>query len=272
MLRAVIGVMGTSSRVALRLSPTYTDSFAYQGCKDSTPERTYREVLDQMNKFGLGYLLLTEPRWSGGRANFNPSTDPTFSLPLRNVWAKEVYKGVIIGSSSFLPASAEQALRDGIYDAIAFGRWFIANPDFVDRLRSRRSLNKYDTSTFYLRDDVKGYIGDSESPFVVTRWFWHRAASMAYTASCWPVVLALVSLIAVASTSAVMPLTVAALLNFAWHASADYPIYDCKGTFPQIDAEEAGASQSNPESGKSPDPAHAANVVGTGNKPAASRL
>jgi hypothetical protein len=54
--------------------------------------------------------------------------------------------------------------------------------------------------------------------------------------------------------------------------SADYPIYDCKGTFPQIDAEEAGASQSNPESGKSPGPAHAANVVGTGNKPAASKL
>jgi 2,4-dienoyl-CoA reductase-like NADH-dependent reductase (Old Yellow Enzyme family) len=150
-------------------------------------------------------LLLTEPRWSGGRANFDPATDPTFTLPVRNAWAREVYKGTIIGSSSFLPASAEQALRDGTYDAIAFGRWFIANPDLVERFRKQQTLNIYDTSTFYLRDPTKGYV--------------------------------------------------------------DYPIFVRKGSFPQIAADKAGgASNPNPDAGKSPVHAHGSN------KPATSKL
>ncbi len=49
-------------------------------------------------------------------------------------------------------------MRDGVYDAVAFGRVFLANPDLVERLRTGQPLNAYNVGTFYLRDPVIGYI------------------------------------------------------------------------------------------------------------------
>ena len=40
-------------------------------------------------------------------------------------------------------------IESGDYDAILIGRYFISNPDLVERLRLGRPLNKYDRSTFY---------------------------------------------------------------------------------------------------------------------------
>ena len=114
--------------------------------------------MEFLSQFNLGYLLITEPRWNGGRGNLYLQSDKTFALPVRNKWIKEVYKGLVIGSSSFTPATAEAALQEGIYDAIAFGRLFISNPDLVERIRLKLPLNIYDTFSFYVRDPVKGYI------------------------------------------------------------------------------------------------------------------
>ena len=154
-LKEVIDVYG-ADRVGIRISPTYLDTFAYKGCTDSNPEKTYRDVLTFLDSFHLGYLMLSEPRWNGGRDNADPLTDPTYSIPIRHKWAREVYHGPIIGSSSFTPATAEKAIADGIYDAIAFGRFFISNPDLVERVRIGAPLNKYDVTTFYTKDTV-GY-------------------------------------------------------------------------------------------------------------------
>lgn len=43
-------------------------------------------------------------------------------------------------------------------DIVAFGRYFVANPDLVDRFKNGWSLNPYDRSTFYGADPPeKGY-------------------------------------------------------------------------------------------------------------------
>lgn len=70
-LRALINVMGSSKRVAIRVSPTHA-TFAYQACKDSDPLRTYTAVVRHLDQFDLGYLLISEPRWNGGRDNADP--------------------------------------------------------------------------------------------------------------------------------------------------------------------------------------------------------
>lgn len=62
-----------------------------------------------------------------------------------------------MGSSSFTPATADAAIRDGVYDCIAFGRFLIANPDFVERVKTNSPMNVYDTKTFYSKGP-KGYI------------------------------------------------------------------------------------------------------------------
>jgi N-ethylmaleimide reductase len=52
--------------------------------------------------------------------------------------------------------SAEQWLREGRADLIAFGRKFIANPDLPQRLRDRAPLNGDDRGTYYGGGE-KGY-------------------------------------------------------------------------------------------------------------------
>ena len=154
-LKEAIEVMGSSKRVGIRISPTYADSSVYYGCCDSNPEKLYPEIIRWLDQFKLGYLLLSEPRWSG--APLQAAEDPSFSLPIRHTWAKEIYSGVIIGSSSFQPQTAEKAIEDGIYDAIAFGRFFISNPDFVKRIREGATLNDFDPTTFYSHGK-QGYV------------------------------------------------------------------------------------------------------------------
>lgn len=40
-------------------------------------------------------------------------------------------------------------IESGRYDALLFGRWFISNPDLVQRLRLGRALAAYDRTRFY---------------------------------------------------------------------------------------------------------------------------
>ena len=46
-------------------------------------------------------------------------------------------------------AVGPDAVSVGHADAIAFGRTFIANPDMVERIKSRVPLNPYNRATFY---------------------------------------------------------------------------------------------------------------------------
>lgn len=55
--------------------------------------------------------------------------------------------------------TARRAIQDGKYDAIAFGRWFISNPDLPERLRTGAPLNRYERSTFYGGDAEGEYCG-----------------------------------------------------------------------------------------------------------------
>ena len=44
---------------------------------------------------------------------------------------------------------AEEAVRSGQADLVAFGKPFISNPDLVERLRQNAPLNPWDSSKFY---------------------------------------------------------------------------------------------------------------------------
>ncbi len=44
---------------------------------------------------------------------------------------------------------AEQAIKDGKLDAVAFGNAYIANPDLPERVKAGAALNTPDSSTYY---------------------------------------------------------------------------------------------------------------------------
>ena len=156
---ALVGVMGPG-RVAVRLSPTTRAGAGgrqqvYYGCRSTDPDAQYAAAVHAMNAFPLAYLLLTEPRWTG-RADGDPTTDKGFAAPLSNARYRQVYHGTLMAAGGFTPRSAAVAVASGTYDLIAFGRWFISNPDLVERLRTGAPLNVYDRSTFYEATSMGG--------------------------------------------------------------------------------------------------------------------
>jgi hypothetical protein len=69
---------------------------------------------------------------------------------------KEAFGGVYIVNGGFTKESAEQALADGVADAVAFGKLIIANPDLVTRFRTGAPLNDWNMETFHA-GGPKGY-------------------------------------------------------------------------------------------------------------------
>jgi N-ethylmaleimide reductase len=138
-----------ADRVGIRLSPfgIANDS----GEDDPMPLYTY--LIDQLNHFKLSYLHLIEPRASGtGQREVNHTNVPSAAELFRPIW-----EGRLIIAGNFERASAFEVVEKGYADAVAFGRYFISNPDLPRRLHLDKPLNAYDRATFYA-PGAKGYI------------------------------------------------------------------------------------------------------------------
>ncbi len=143
---ALVDVAGPG-RVGVRLSPTFREHIQYFDVSDSDPEAVYGAAVQGLNDFPLAYLLLTEPRAGGLSAP--AQNDPAFTTPLSSARFRKIYKGTLMAAGGFTPKSAANAVKDGHYDLIAFGRWFLSNPDLPERIRRGSPLSIYDRDKFY---------------------------------------------------------------------------------------------------------------------------
>lgn len=145
--RAVCNTIGASN-TGIRLSP-------YGRANDSgeaDPMPLYSYVVGELNKLGLAYLHLIEPRASGaGQREVDHQDVPSAAELFRPLW-----NGPLITAGNFTAASAEAMIASGHADAIAFGRYFISNPDLPERIRKGAALTPYNRATFY-GGDAKGY-------------------------------------------------------------------------------------------------------------------
>jgi len=67
-----------------------------------------------------------------------------------------MWSGVLVTAGNFVGESAQSAVAEGHADAIAFGRYFISNPDLPRRLQRGYPLTPYNRATFYSGEE-KGY-------------------------------------------------------------------------------------------------------------------
>ncbi len=145
--QAVTEVWG-ADRVGVRLSPYGIAN----GSGEADPMPLYSHAIKALDKFGLAYLHFIEPRASGtGRADVDWQNVPSAMVLYRPMWS-----GVLISAGNFVGDSAERALAEGHADAIAFGRYFISNPDLPRRLQRGYPLTKYNRATFYGGEE-RGY-------------------------------------------------------------------------------------------------------------------
>ncbi|KAK9049547.1 hypothetical protein SSX86_031484 [Deinandra increscens subsp. villosa] len=147
-VEAVANEIG-GDKVGIRLSPFGN----YMESGDSNPGALGVYMANALNKYGILYLHLIEPRMMD-----YPET-PYTTLPMR-----KAFKGTFISSSGYTKDDGNKAVgEENAADLIAFGRLFLANPDLPRRFELDADLNKYDRATFYTQDPVVGY---TDYPFL----------------------------------------------------------------------------------------------------------
>ncbi len=137
---AVVSVWG-SGRVGVRLSPYGT----VHDMSDSDPISLFSYVFEKLNERKLAYVHVIEPRASS--AGGNEAADE--SAPSTSDLFRSKFDGVFISAGGYLPDSAKDTVQKGSADAVAFGRYFISNPDLPKRIEAGTDLTPYNRSTFY---------------------------------------------------------------------------------------------------------------------------
>ena len=139
-LTAVTNAIG-SERVGIRISPLGVFNGVAAGSEDDA-----LAIIQMIDGFNLAYLHISEPDWAGGK-------------PLTAEFRRQIrdnYHGVIIGAGAYTAEKADKLIREGLIDAAAFGRSYIANPDLVERFSQNAPLNSPNSATFY-GGDKEGY-------------------------------------------------------------------------------------------------------------------
>jgi N-ethylmaleimide reductase len=137
--KAVIGVWG-ADKVGVRISPLNS----YNSMKDSNPMEVTSYVCLELSKLKIAYLHMM-------RADF-------FGIQTGDVmsFARENFKGIIIGNMGYSADEANSAIDKGVIDVIAFGHHYVSNPDLVERIKNGAELVEPDQTTFY-SPGAKGY-------------------------------------------------------------------------------------------------------------------
>jgi N-ethylmaleimide reductase len=144
-VEALTSVWG-AGHVGVRIGPGGT----FNEMKDSKPEALFDYVANHLNRVGLAYLHVIEPRIKGSMLVAEGQA-PIVSERLR-----KIFKGKIIAAGGFEPKTAEAIVAKGDADLVTFGRYFISNPDLPERIQLGLPLNNYDRNTFYTFD-ARGY-------------------------------------------------------------------------------------------------------------------
>jgi NADPH2 dehydrogenase len=149
--QAVVAAVG-ADRTAMRLSP-YSN---FNGMLMDEPEPTFEYLLKELKPFGLSYLHLIEARIQG-----NDDSDCGGQKSVCWMIKSWNNSSPVVLAGGFLPDSAKQTADETYKDfdvIIAFGRYFVANPDLVFRVKHEVPLVKYDRAVFYTPKEPKGYI------------------------------------------------------------------------------------------------------------------
>jgi len=129
---AIAAAIG-SDKVGIRFSPfsQLSDQAAYDA---EEVHQTYTYLSSELDKLGIAYIHL--------------STNP--EIPEKTYKAiRAVFTNTIIICNGLTAETAEEKLLDNSADLVAFGRGFLANPDFVKRIEKNLSLNDVDFGTLY---------------------------------------------------------------------------------------------------------------------------
>jgi len=138
-VQAVADAIG-KEKVGIRFSP-FSKLGDLAGYDEEETQNTYAWLAQKLDELQILYLHI---------AVNAAIPEKTFQVIRKN------FSGVIILSNGLTPETGEEALHAGFADLVAFGRSFLSNPDFAERIKTNTALNPVDPSTLYT-PGPKGY-------------------------------------------------------------------------------------------------------------------
>lgn len=147
--RAIVDAIG-GGKVGIRLSPVTPANDII----DADPQPLFDYVMQQLAPLGLAYLHIVEGATGGPR---ELADRPFDYAAMKAAYRQAGGKGAWMLNNGYTNELAQDTVRSGQADLIAFGKAFIANPDLVQRLQQNAPLNAWDANTFY-GGGAKGYL------------------------------------------------------------------------------------------------------------------
>jgi len=139
-----------STKVGIRISPTNK----VWGIRDTHPEITFGRAAEKLNEFNLAYLHVLEPK---------PDT-PHFMATVGHLMPliRQRYQGVLIANCGYTQQTGNEAVENQEADAVAYGSWFISNPDLVARFAHNAPITEPNRETYY----SEGAVGYTDYPHI----------------------------------------------------------------------------------------------------------
>ena len=126
-----------AGRVGVHLAPA-CDS---HDMGDENPRETFGYVARELGKRKMAFIFTREGQRDG------------YLTP----HIKKEFGGVVIANQGLTPVEAEALIKSGAVDAVAWGKYFISNPDLPERIQSNIPLTAFNTETFYFGGS-RGYV------------------------------------------------------------------------------------------------------------------
>ncbi|GMT40621.1 MAG: alkene reductase [bacterium] len=124
-------------RVGLRLTPENS----FNSMSDSDPQTHFAYFITQLNSRKLAYLHILEGDMISKQRHVNYRS------------LRDSFDGIYIANNAYDKTRAEEGIRNGDCDMVAFGIPFLANPDLVYRYQNDLALNEADPDSFYGGDE-----------------------------------------------------------------------------------------------------------------------
>ena len=134
-----------AARTGLRISAVN----GYNSMQDDDLVGLFTYAAEQLNAYHLAFLELKEPA----------------AAAVVTAAVRKVYQGILIANQEYEFDTANDMVKSGRADAVAFGTKYIANPDLVTRFRAQAALNELDPKTSY-GGGPEGYV---DYPFLAER-------------------------------------------------------------------------------------------------------
>ncbi len=141
--KEVIDEIG-ADKTGVRLSPF----IQFKDMEDPEILDTFMLAAKELNKLDMLYIHLCEADWDDA-----PQIPESFRKELRNT-----FKNTIIATGGYSLERANKVIEKDLVDIVGFGRYYIPNPDLVNRLKNNYPLSEIkDSHTLFGGRDEVGY-------------------------------------------------------------------------------------------------------------------